>query len=58
MKIHPATCDKECERCPNFKNCNGVVLTDEQQKSVVICGYSILVGVILVVACFVLEAIK
>lgn len=58
MKIHPATCDKNCECCPKAKDCDGVALTDEQQRAVDICGYFILTCVALVVASFVLAVMK
>ena len=58
MKIHPANCDKDCERCPKFKDCNGVALTDEQQRAVDFCGYFILASVALVAVYFVLAVMR
>jgi hypothetical protein len=58
MKIDPATCDKNCERCPKAKDCDGIALTAEQQFAVNVCGYFILAMAFLIAASFICGALK
>lgn len=53
MNIHPADCNRNCERCPIEKRCDGVLLTDSQKEAVMFCGYFLFFVVSVLMICII-----